>query len=493
MISTVEFTVLARITVRESASGRTVLGIGEQHTAMSKRGLRGIAVLDIGATNVKAVLFDADLRVHAEESMPSVPKEGSPYLSIDTEPIVLLATRILPEFDSVLPVDAIVPCAHGSAAALLNAAGALALPIMCYEAEPPADVVSSYEKIAPAFEEVLAPTNPMALTLARQLLWQETHYPEAFARVSSIMPLAQYIAFRLCGARSNEVSAMGAQTHLWAPLRRDYSTLSRHRGWASRFPEIRPAWQDLGCAKHLRMKGRARVLTGVHDSNANLLPYLGDAPFALLSTGTWVIGFAQGVDLGTLDPVFDQVSNTTVFGDPVASCRFMGGREYEIVSQGAPPDLASAHGVAELLEREVAAWPSFTASGGPAPRTGGKGYVEGTVENARERASLASLYCAQMSALALLRIGAAGRIIVDGPFSDNDAYLQVLAACLPSQQVFAATSGSGTAVGAASLALLGEDARAPTAQRPLRSVEVPSRLMGNPALRSWFNQVEIRD
>ena len=148
---------------------------------------------------------------------------------------------------------------------------------------------------------------------------------------------------------------MGAQTHLWAPKTRTYSRLAEERGWATRFPPLRPAWKALGPARDLPLRGAAQVLTGVHDSNANLLLYLGGEPCTLLSTGTWIIGFAQGVDLMALDPAFDQVSNTTVFGDPIASCRFMGGREFEIVADGAPPRLATSATVCDLLVRGVVA------------------------------------------------------------------------------------------------------------------------------------------
>lgn len=451
--------------------------------------LRGIAVLDVGATNAKALLFDAGLELLAEESVASSRRPGPPYLSIDCAPLLAFAADVLPRFDLVRPVDAIVPCTHGSAAALVNEAGDLALPVMSYEAEPPPQVVEGYAAIAPAFAEVFAPTNPLGLTLARQLYWQETLFPEAFGKATAIMPLAQYLAFRLCGALANEVSAMGAQTHLWAPMARDYSRLAKARGWASRFSPLRPAWEALGPARDLTLDGAARVLTGVHDSNANLLLHLGGEPCTLLSTGTWIIGFAQGVDLTALDPAYDQVSNTTVFGDPIASCRFMGGREFEIIADGAPAHLATSETVLDLLARGIAAWPSFTTSGGPAPRAQGKGRIEGELRGPEERASLASLYCAQMSALALKRMGSSNPVIVDGPFSGNSAYLEVLAACLPGQEVFASQVSNGTALGAASLALM-PSAREAAREVVRRQVEAPRGLSECAALASWFERVE---
>ncbi len=421
---------------------------------MPESPIRGIAVLDIGSTNVKAVLFDAQLSPVAEEIIPSVRIDAPSYLAINPEPVMAFANRVLPEFDRMLPVDVIVPCSHGSSAVLLDATAAPTMPVMSYEAEPPEQIISAYARIAPGFGEVFAPTNPQSLTLARQFYWQESLDPEAFSRTAAIVPLAQYAGFRMSGVLANEVSAMGAQTHVWAPQRKTYSRLAIERGWASRFAPLRSAWQKLGAAHHLNLRGRGDVLTGIHDSNANLLLHLHGAPKTLLSTGTWIIGFVPGVPLESLDPRFDQVSNTTVFGDPIASCRFMGGREFEIVSKGAPPQLASSWLALDLAKRGVTASPSFTDSGGPAPGTGNNGRITGRIETDAEHASLASLYCAQMSALALRKIGNVNSVVVDGPFAQNAAYMELLASCLPQTEVFAASGSSGTALGAASLALM---------------------------------------
>jgi sugar (pentulose or hexulose) kinase len=459
------------------------------HPPPEEQGLRGIAVLDIGATNTKLVLFAADLTILAEHTVPAQHHADPPYLAIDPRPVMALVARAVPEFDAQLPVDAIVPCAHGSAAALVDGNGQLILPVMSYEAEPPPEIVDGYAAIAPEFGEVFAPTNPLALTLARQLHWQETYFPAAFARTRSIMPLAQYFGFRLCGTRASEVSALGAQTHLWAPMARDYSTLAKERSWASKFAPLRPAWEPLGHATELPLRGRATVLTGVHDSNANLLRYLGGPEFTLLSTGTWIIGFVQGIDIGRLDPASDQVCNTTVFGDPIASCRFMGGREFDLVADGAPADLASIEVVRDLLERGVTAWPSFTTSGGPVPGALGLGRIDGALRDARERASLASLYCAQMSALALRKIGNANRVIVDGPFASNAVYLEVLAACLPGQAVLAADEKNGTAAGAASLALTASGVPKPQRRTLLRPIDVAPELSQHAGLLRWFEQL----
>lgn len=420
---------------------------------------RGIVVLDVGSTNTKAVLFDPTLTVVSEESVPSVKREGPPYLAIDPAAILELAERVIPAFDAVLPVDVVVPCTHGSAAALLRADGTLALPIMDYNAMPPQDIVESYAAIAPGFDEVLAPVNPGGLTMARQLWWQETAWPEAFAQ-AAIVPFAQALAHWLGGRMVSEVTSWGAQTQLWDMRRGGPSSLARSRGWDRQMAEVVPAWRPVGrlearfCGAGLR--GRAEIRAGIHDSSANFLRYAGSVAgrFALLSTGTWIIGFDAGADPGRLDPARDTACGLTTTGHPVPICRFKGGEEYALLAADAPPPEMSD--VAALVARATLALPNFTASGGPLP--GPEGLIEGSVAQGEE-AALAALYCAQMSVCAMQAMSGTvpQRVIVDGPFGQNPVYLGLLAALLPDSVVLASTLREGTATGAALLGLAAPD------------------------------------
>ena len=123
------------------------------------------------------------------------------------------------------------------------------------------------------------------------------------------------------------------------------------------------------------------------------------------------------------------------------------------------------------------ALPSFTDSGGPVPGTALKGRVVGPFGEGREaRASLASLYCALMVSESLDAIHSRGNIIVDGPFSQNNAFLAVLAALRAGQAVYASEARDGTAAGAACLALM-PDGLLPHIDVPLRQI-APAAIPG---------------
>jgi sugar (pentulose or hexulose) kinase len=166
--------------------------------------------------------------------------------------------------------------------------------------------------------------------------------PEAFARITTILPLMQYVGFALGGRAVTEVSSMSCQSHLVDMRDGGPSSIARKLGWDTRYAPLAKAWEVIGTLKpELRgptgFRGRGDILAGVHDSNANLLRYLagGQSHFTLLSTGTWIIGFDTDADITALDPARDVVANKNVFGQTVASCRFFGGKEFEVVAQGA--------------------------------------------------------------------------------------------------------------------------------------------------------------
>ena len=387
---------------------------------------RGIAVVDIGATNSKVALFDAGLREIARRKTETVHRDGPPYRHIDAERIVAFAIGAIGELDRVLPVDAIVVSAFGSTLGCVDENGELATPVMDYLAEPPAAIAEAYAEIAPPFSETFCNTWPAALSLGRQLFWLETAFPEAFQRVRSIMTWSQYLAFRLGGRQTCEVTALGAFSQLLDVLNGDISSVARQRGWAARFAPLTRAWDDIGELKRAfrpaAFSGRGRILCGVHDSDANYLRYLagGFNELALLSTGTFIIGFESQADILRLDPNRGTFSFTNVFGRPVGCCGFFGGGEFDKLLAGASPSAAAAMDVEAIVAHAAFALPSFSDTGGPVAGSGNRGRFEGPLTGALgERASLATLYTALMTAEALDALESRSRIVIDGGFSST--------------------------------------------------------------------------
>jgi sugar (pentulose or hexulose) kinase len=422
---------------------------------------RGIAVIDAGKTNTKIVLFGSDGKPVAERKVASLNHEGPPYRIIDPAPLIELCRTAIPELDAILPIDVVVPAAHGAALACLAEDGSLALPVMDYTSEPPPEIVAAYRMVQPPFDEVFCSLLPMALTHGLQLFWQQQAFPQEFARIKTVVPWIQFVTFCLSGKLVTEISGMACQSHLMNIRDGGYSSVVKRMGWESLFPPMAKAWKTIGTLRDEFLgsgfRGEGAVLAGVHDSNANYLRYLaaGQKKFTLLSTGTWIIGFDTEAGLERLIEEKDTVSNTDVLGNHVGSSRFFGGREFEILSEGASGEIATLAAVQELIAAATYALPSFSDGGGPVPHTGGCGKIVGRrPETPEQGASLASLYCALMVAECLAALGSKNDIIVDGPFSRNLVFLQVLAQLRQGQKLSASDLRDGTTAGAACLALM---------------------------------------
>lgn len=428
---------------------------------MRERAPRGIAVVDVGYTNTKIALFTPEGELVAKRETASRHADGPPYRHIDPEPMVALCRTALAELDRMLPVDAVVPCAHGAAMACLDAAGELALPVMDYMSEPPADIVADYKAIMPGFEEAFCPLLPLAITHGLQLYWQQRAWPQDFARVRTLLPWIQYVGFRLSGAAVTEISSMACQTHLLNTVTQQPSRMAISLGWDKLYAPRARAWETIGHLKPefrgAEFRGEGRVLAGVHDSTANFMRYVcaGFDKFTLVSTGTWSISFDPSTPVSVLDPERDTNTNTDVLGRTVCCSRFFGGKEFELASGGAPASAGSAEAIGRLIGRGTMALPSFTATGGPVPGSEGKGHVEGPLpSDDAERSSMAALYCAQMVSEQLDAITSKDDIVVDGPYSQNRLLLAVLAQLRPQQRVLASELRDGTTAGAAALALI---------------------------------------
>jgi sugar (pentulose or hexulose) kinase len=412
-----------------------------------------IAVLDIGKTNAKVALFKEG-RLLWEKSSPSKILAGPPYPHEDVETAWAFALAALREAGAAHKIDAIVPTAHGAAGALINDDG-LAAPVMDYEFAGPEEIEPEYSKLRPSFSETLSPQVPAGLNLGRQVAYQKWRCPELFAKAKHFVPLPQYWAWRLCGVAASEVTSYGSHTDLWAPREGHVSSLVGALGLTDLVPPLRNAYDRLGpitpeVAAATGLPPDLGVYCGIHDSNASLLAYLvsRQAPFTVLSTGTWVIIMSVGLSLDKLDPRDDTLANVDALGRPIATGRFMGGREYGVLAPGGgSPTLATLE---KVIASGATALPCFSGQGGPFATV--KGKILGEV-SPEDRNGLATLYCVLMSDLMLTRMGAdVGDLIVDGNFAKNTAFCQTLGALRPKQSVFAAEDSSGTARGAAMLA-----------------------------------------
>jgi sugar (pentulose or hexulose) kinase len=209
------------------------------------------------------------------------------------------------------------------------------------------------------------------------------------------------------------------------------------------------------------------VACGIHDSNASYLRFLMDREreaFTVVSSGTWTIVMANRGDLRRLREERDMLANVNLYGAPIATARYMGGREYETIAQGAGEPTIDA--LIEVLTSGAIALPSLASAGPYSGRQGRMERVEGL--NAAQRAALATLYSALMTAQLIESLGTAGEIFVDGPLARNPLFAGLLGACVPVGTVRIYPEGGGARVAAHLAGLPAPDTSALQNVAPLR-------------------------
>lgn len=418
--------------------------------------VRHIAVIDIGKTNAKVALVDlATLSEVALRRMANAPVRQAPYPHHDVEALWTFILDSLAGLNHEQRIDAISITTHGATAVLVDAAGELVLPVLDYEFDGPDRLAADYDAIRPPFAETGTPRLPLGLNLGAQFFWQQKSFPVEFAKAAAMLMYPQYWALRLTGVAANEVTSLGCHTDLWNPWKADFSSLVDDLEWRRLMAPVRPARDRLGpilpsVAVRTGLDAQTPVFCGLHDSNASLLPHLlsDKPPFSVVSTGTWVVSMAVGGKQIALDAARDTLVNVNALGDPVPSARFMGGREFSVLTKDQPEQWTGADVGAVLAQKMLL--PSTQQGSGPYPHHAAV-WLNADGMNNGQRFAAISFYLALMTATCLDLIGADGPTTVEGPFARNRLFVEMLAAST-ARAVVASEAATGTSIGAALLA-----------------------------------------
>jgi L-fuculokinase len=451
----------------------------------------GVAVLDVGKTNVKVVLFDDEGAILGERSRPNAalaPDAEWPYPRIDVETIWTFLLASLRELSAKAPIKAISISTHGAAGVMIDENGPCPAP-MDYEFDGFGEIDAEYDAIRPPFSETFSPHCARGLNLGRSVYYYERRYPRHFARARALLMYPQYWLWRLTGELASEVTSLACHGDLWRPHEATPSSLVVDRGWTRLLPPLRRAWDSFPIRPEIAaaagLSPTVRVFVGGHDSNLSLVPHIRsrEGAFTIISTGTWVVMMAVG-GTGPLDPAWDMLANVDVTGRATPCARFMGGREFSVLT-GDQPAAIGPEDLAAIVASDVMALPAFSDQGGPFPRRAGR--IEGKPPDTPvARAALATLYVALMTRLILDRLEAPGEWIVEGGFAKTPAFAATLAALAPERRVLTATHSAGAAEGAERLAHWNDERPKPDL-RPVASWPTPG-LMNYAARWRKFTQ-----
>jgi sugar (pentulose or hexulose) kinase len=283
--------------------------------------------------------------------------------------------------------------------------------------------------------------------------------------------LPQFITWVVTQQAWSDITSIGCHTTLWDFAKRKYHNWVATEGVAGKLPAIVSSDSALPVKVGNPDKvGAGRELlagVGLHDSSAALIPYLAQfkEPFLLLSTGTWCISLNP---FSKSPLTAEELSNDCLCyldykGNPVKASRLFGGNEHEHQAER----LAEHFHVKPDYYKEVDYNPDINVGmrpPGPPKKerlAGGTGVYQslfdrrdlssyGTYEEAYHQL-MRDIIADQVIATRRVmdKDDRTQRIFVDGGFSKNAVFMNLLAASFPDKQVFAASLHQASALGAA--------------------------------------------
>ncbi len=414
-----------------------------------------ILVFDVGKSHSKITVVGlADGSLQLSRRCPSASYQAEDYLALDVETIWQWFLKQLKILNPRYSIEQIIVTTHGAAVAAIDESG-LVFPIVDYEFNGYQEINKNYQSLRPHFSESGSLDLPMGLNLGRQLYWLQKQFPKQWSKIKYLLMLPQYFSWKLTGNAVSELTSLGCHSDCWDFKQNNYSSLVKDCQWQHLFPQIVACGEDLGTvtkeiSELTGLNQDTRVLNGIHDSNASLVPYLQSIsePINVISSGTWTVICGLGGKHFNIDEASEMMASINYKGQTVPTIRFMGGREWQLLQ---PLNFVNYNleDIRQLLKLCCYPLPAFTASG---PFSKVKGIIEEEASlSDSQRSALGTLYLALMTRYCLDLLNNPGDIIVEGSFIENTQYLQLLQSLSPRQRVYLSEDASGTTLGAARL------------------------------------------
>ncbi|AHM58517.1 carbohydrate kinase FGGY [Flammeovirgaceae bacterium 311] len=430
-----------------------------------------IAIFDVGKTNKKLFLFDEEYEIVFERSARFAETQDE-----DGYPCENLESLRLSVFDSLMEVfrlrefsiKAINFTSYGASLVYLDKGGKPLTPLYNYLKPYPDDLQEQfYNNWGGAEDFAKATASPAlgSLNSGLQLYRLKKEKPELFQKVHQALHFPQYLSHLISGAYYSDLTSIGCHTGLWNFEKNSYHSWVEKEGILEKLAPIAAYDHTVPTC----FPG-ASMLTGIglHDSSAALIPYLESfhEPFVLISTGTWCISlnpFNQQ-PLTAAELANDCLCYLDYKGRPVKASRLFAGMEHEQqvkriaahFNQGAAryrsltfdPALVAKLQQQEALGGEGATLPEDQ---GPDLSIFGKRDLSAfsSSEEAYHQLVLDLVREQVKSTKLVLKQSPVKRIFLDGGFSRNSVFMNLLASFFPHIEVYAASMAQATAAGTA--------------------------------------------
>jgi sugar (pentulose or hexulose) kinase len=429
-----------------------------------------IAIFDMGKTNKKLFLFDRQYKIVYEKSAKfteTVDEDGDACEDLES-----LRQSVFDSLREVLQmkefsIRAINFSTYGASFVYIDRQGNPLTALYNYLKQYPEQLSKQFYETyggEQAFAYTTASPVLGSLNSGMQLYRIKYERPELFQKIEYALHLPQYLSYLVTGIPCADITSIGCHTNLW-----NFKE-NRYHEWVSRegiFDKLAPIYpgnavlhttpKTIGFEGHEYAAG-----IGLHDSSAALIPYLINfhEPFILISTGTWCISlnpFNQ-TPLTNEELQNDCLCYMTYEGKPVKASRLFAGNEHEQQAKRIAEqfnqnvnhyrDINFDAAIIAMLQKEATpenyqlnlTASAFTQRDLSTFKTGIEAYHQLMLDIIAQQ-----VFSTQL----VLQETGVKRIFVDGGFSKNAIYMNLLALFFPQIEIFAASMAQATAVGTA--------------------------------------------
>lgn len=423
------------------------------------------AVFDIGKTNKKFFLFDESFReIHREYIRFDEIEDEDGYPTENLEALKNWAVAI---FDKMLDskeyeIQALNFSCYGASLVHIDENAKPLTHLYNYMKPLKDEVLDSFYETHGTETQISRVTGSPKLGMLNagiQLYWLKLSQPEVFEKIQYSLHLPQYLSYLFTGIPVSEYTSIGCHTMLWNFEQNDYHDWVYKEGIDKKLPPIQSS-----CKTTLvNYKGhQINIGCGIHDSSSALVPYSRSItkPFLLVSTGTWSISinpFNEGM-LSLNDIENRSLFNMRVDGNPVKVSRLFLGNEYKVQVKvlsdyyDVPYDCHKKVKFDQDIFLEINRnfthmfkWSTMYSEHMPKETT----MAYDSYEYAYHQLLLELVLLQEKSIKAAIGKSKIKKLYIDGGFSDNEVYIQMLSQSLNKMKLRTANSSLGSALGAA--------------------------------------------
>lgn len=415
-----------------------------------------ILIFDIGKTNKKVLLFNELYQVVYEKSvtLPEITDEdGDPCESLTAlQKFVKESVEEVFQLTQFL-IKAINFTAYGASFVYINTSGKTVTHLYNYLKPYPSSLQKRFYRHY-GDEEIfsLETASPVlgSLNSGLQLYRLKYEQPKIFENCWQALHLPQFLSFLIAENVCSEITSIGCHTGMWNFGKDDYHAWVYEEGVAEKLPSLVTA----NTTYPITIQQQSVLVgTGLHDSSAALVPYLEQfkEPFLLLSTGTWCISLNPFNDQPlTIEELRnDCLCYLSYEGKPVKAARLFAGYEHEV----------QVKRLAQHFDKPADYYKNILLTESLLPKQGIEKYYDNfsdldiasfpDYETAYHCLMHFIVYAQAKSTKLVLEDTDVKRIFVEGGFSKNHLYMNLLARHFAGLEIFAASMPQASAMGAA--------------------------------------------